>query len=85
MTEPPLRSCVGCGRRAPQGDLLRFVARNGILVAASRGHEGRGAYTCCRLACYERALERNGFSRVLRTRVTIDPELARLYTDHRHG
>ncbi len=85
MTEPPLRSCVGCGRRAPQDDLLRFVARNGILVAASRGQEGRGAYTCRRLACYERALERNGFSRVLRTRVTIDPELARLYTDHRHG
>ena len=77
----PIRSCVGCGRRAPQAELLRFVARDGTLAAGSRGDDGRGAYTCRRLACFERAVAQNAFSRTLRTRVTIDPELARLYTD----
>jgi hypothetical protein len=38
-------------------------------------------YTCRRLACFERALARRGFSRVLRRTVTVEPELARLYTD----
>jgi len=29
---PPIRSCIGCGRKAPQQELLRFVAENGRLV-----------------------------------------------------
>ena len=60
---------------------MRFVARDGTLARASRADHGRGAYTCFRLVCYERALEQNAFSRTLRTRLTIDPELVRLYTD----
>jgi len=42
---------------------------------------GRGAYTCRRLACFERAVTRRAFARVLRQTVHIEPELARLYTD----
>ncbi|MBM3679421.1 MAG: YlxR family protein [Actinobacteria bacterium] len=75
----PIRTCVGCGARAPQGDLLRFVAANGRLVAG-RALPGRGAYTCRRLACFERAVAHRGFSRVLRRTVEVDPELAHLYT-----
>ena len=30
MTEPT-RSCVGCGRKAPQSEFLRFVAQDGLL------------------------------------------------------
>ena len=41
----PLRRCVGCGRSAPQRDLLRFAARDGALVPG-RTEPGRGAYTC---------------------------------------
>jgi hypothetical protein len=37
-------------------------------------------YTCRRLLCFERARERRAFARTLRTTVTVDPELARLYT-----
>ena len=78
MTEP-IRSCVGCGRKASQGELLRFVARDGALVPGP-GEPGRGAYTCPRLACFERALARRAFNRTLRRNVRVEPELASLYT-----
>jgi Protein of unknown function (DUF448). len=41
---------------------------------------GRGAYTCRRLTCFERAVAQRGFNRVLRQKVKIGPALARLYT-----
>ncbi len=75
----PERTCVGCGRKAPQVELLRFVARGGALLPG-RLEPGRGAYTCRRLACFERAVARRAFARVLRRTVTVDPTLARLYT-----
>jgi uncharacterized protein len=79
----PVRTCAGCGRKAPQGELLRFVARDGTLLHAPK-EPGRGAYTCRRLACFERAAARRAFNRTLRQTVRVDPELARLYTDA-HG
>jgi predicted RNA-binding protein YlxR (DUF448 family) len=81
VSEAPIRTCVGCGRKAPQGELLRFAAVDGTLVAG-RGLPGRGAYTCRRLACFERATAARAFSRVLRTTVIVEPALSRLYTDH---
>jgi uncharacterized protein len=78
MSEP-VRSCLGCGRKAPQDDLLRFAAQDGRLVPARTG-QGRGAYTCRRLACFERAVARRAFSRALRRTVQVDPRLSSLYT-----
>jgi predicted RNA-binding protein YlxR (DUF448 family) len=74
-----VRTCAGCGRKAPQAELLRFVAADGALTHSRQG-PGRGVYTCRRLACFERARERRAFNRTLRATVQIDPELARLYT-----
>ena len=74
---------MGCGRKAPQEGLLRFVALDGALTHSPHG-EGRGVYTCRRLACFERAATRRAFSRILRQRVRVDPELRRFYTDA-HG
>jgi predicted RNA-binding protein YlxR (DUF448 family) len=79
----PVRTCAGCGRRAPQAELLRFVSRDGVLLHAPEG-PGRGAYTCRRLACFERAATTQAFNRTLRQRVRVDPELGRIYTDA-HG
>ena len=78
MTEP-IRSCIGCGQKAPQGQLLRFAAVDGQLVPGA-GMPGRGAYTCRRLACFERAVSRRAFNRTLRKTVRIDQELSSLYT-----
>jgi predicted RNA-binding protein YlxR (DUF448 family) len=78
VTEP-IRSCIGCGQKAPQGQLLRFAAVDGQLVPGA-GMPGRGAYTCRRLACFERAVSRRAFNRTLRKNVRIGQELASLYT-----
>ena len=79
MSTTPIRSCVGCGRRAPQSELIRFVAADGRLVRGE-GRPGRGVYTCRRLACFERAVARRAFNRTLHRSVEIDPALAALYT-----
>jgi predicted RNA-binding protein YlxR (DUF448 family) len=76
----PQRTCVGCGRRAPQADLLRFAAPAGVLVAG-RGTPGRGAYTCRRLACFEQAVAQHSFNRALRCAIALESGLERLYTD----
>jgi predicted RNA-binding protein YlxR (DUF448 family) len=75
----PIRTCAGCGRKAPQAELQRFVATRGALTHAPKG-PGRGVYTCRRLTCFERALDRRAFNRTLRQTVQVDPELTRLYT-----
>jgi len=70
------RTCVGCGRKAPQRELVRFVAPTGLLERdeATR-RPGRGAYTCRRPACLERAVAARAFSRTLRKTVRIPAEL----------
>jgi predicted RNA-binding protein YlxR (DUF448 family) len=50
-----------------------------VRLVAGRREPGRGAYTCRRLACFERARSRRAFNRVLRQTVVVDPALARLY------
>lgn len=74
-----VRTCAGCGQKAPQSELIRFAAQEGRLVETRSG--GRGAYTCPRLSCFERAASRRAFNRILKQSVRIDPALARLYTD----
>lgn len=75
----PVRTCAGCGRKAPQAQLVRFVALDGTLTHSQKG-PGRGVYTCRRLACFERARQRRAFARTLRQSVQVDQGLGRLYT-----
>ena len=76
----PIRTCAGCGRRAPQVELVRFVAVEGRLVAG-RTLPGRGVYTCRNRACFERAVARGSLARVLRRSVVVEPGTTRIYTD----
>lgn len=68
----PTRTCVGCGRKGPQRTFVRFVAPEGVLERdAEPRRPGRGAYTCPRPACFERAAARRAFARTLRRRVAV--------------
>ena len=78
----PTRTCAGCGRKAEQAELVRFVSRDDVLMPGRR-MPGRGVYTCDDAACFERARDAHGFARTLRRPVRVDPELARLYTGSR--
>jgi len=79
-----LRRCAGCGRVAPQRDLVRFGARDGELVEG-RTVPGRGVYTCRERACFRRAVDTRSFARVLRQPVRVEQALARLYTEGADG
>ena len=75
----PERQCVGCGRRGPQGSLVRLslaeeygAAR--VVVVDRRRHSGRSAYLCEREACLERALAKRAFQRAFRRSVEVDRE-----------
>jgi hypothetical protein len=71
-----IRTCVGCGRKAPKEELARFVSSNGALALDPSGRApGRGAYACRREACFERAVARRAFSRTLRENVRVPAPL----------
>ena len=78
MSSAAERTCAGCGRKAPQRDLIRFAARGGRLVAG-RTEPGRGAYTCPRLSCFERAVDRRAFNRTLKQNLVVDPAHVRMF------
>ncbi|MFI7574955.1 YlxR family protein [Micromonospora sp. NPDC049497] len=78
----PVRTCVGCRRRAPASELLRIVA-----VGDEAGHSlrpdparilpGRGANMHPDPACFAQAVRRRAFGRALRvTGVPDHRELA---------
>ena len=76
VVSEPTRTCVGCGRKAPQRELVRFAAPSGVLEADGGAElPGRGAYTCRRPSCFERAESRRAFARALRRTVTIPASL----------
>ncbi|HQR80157.1 MAG TPA: YlxR family protein [Actinomycetota bacterium] len=69
----PVRTCVGCRGKAPQGDLLRVVLVNGRLVPDPRRElPGRGAYVHPSQECVATALARKAFGRALRTGGALD-------------
>jgi len=68
----PVRTCAGCGREAPQAELVRFTAPGGVLTAdESVRRPGRGVYTCRTAGCFAAARKRNAFTRSLRSPVHV--------------
>lgn len=63
----PVRTCVGCRRRAPAADLVRVVARGGAVVPdVPRRLTGRGAHLHPDAGCLAQAVRRRAFPRALR-------------------
>ncbi|MEZ5099407.1 MAG: YlxR family protein [Thermoleophilia bacterium] len=78
MPQPPVRTCVGCGRRAAKAELVRYVVRSGSLERDPTGSAaGRGAYTCPSAECLEQAVARKRFARSLRAAVAVPEALLR--------
>ena len=77
------RTCIGCRKTLPQGELVRYVlAPDGTLLVDYRHRlPGRGAYTCPEPACISAAVRRGQFARALRRQlptVTAEELLASL-------
>jgi len=66
----PIRTCAGCGAKAPKPELVRYVLRDGAPVAdPDQRAAGRGAYVHDDPACLERATRRGGFPRAFRAQL----------------
>nr|WP_142003330.1 YlxR family protein [Amycolatopsis cihanbeyliensis] len=69
----PVRTCVGCRRRALNSELLRLVAEDGrVVVDERRRLPGRGAWLHRDPECLSRAERRRAFSRALRVSGVLD-------------
>ncbi|HEX2424594.1 MAG TPA: YlxR family protein [Actinomycetota bacterium] len=65
----PVRTCVGCRRRAEKAALLRVVlGPDGLFAADPTGRApGRGAYVHPEAGCIDAAVRRGALARALRT------------------
>lgn len=61
MVHIPIRTCVGCLRKRPKSELLRFVVSKEGLKTGNVS--GRGFYLCPDRKCFEMAMKRRGFAR----------------------
>ncbi len=66
----PQRTCIACRESKHQDQLVRYVvAPDGALMVDYRHRlPGRGAYTCCSVACMQAAIEKKQFQRSFRGR-----------------
>ena len=80
----PLRRCVVCRERRPQGELIRLGrAQDGHLTVATFGtRSGRGAYCCPQLSCMEKTVGKKLYTKSLRAPVSV-ADAARLLQDMR--
>jgi hypothetical protein len=73
---PGIRTCAGCGERAPKAELVRLALEPGgraVLDPAQRA-PGRGAYVHRDDECLRRAVHRGGLARAFRARVGVAPQ-----------
>ena len=72
LPEGPVRTCIGCRRRATKRELLRVIAGSDthghlVVVPDPEGTApGRGAHLHPDPGCYDLAVRRKAFSRALR-------------------
>jgi predicted RNA-binding protein YlxR (DUF448 family) len=67
MVSAPIRTCVGCGGKAAQAELVRLVAAGPRVVIDRARSGGRGAWLHRAVPCLERAVKRRAFIRALRS------------------
>jgi uncharacterized protein len=71
----PLRTCIGCRKKRPAGELLRLTAQDDTVVLSTGKDKrtGRGCYVCPTEKCIEIAFRTKVLSRALRSHVTTLP------------
>ncbi|MBL8164353.1 MAG: YlxR family protein [Anaerolineae bacterium] len=63
----PMRTCVVCRDKTGKRILTRMVrTENGLMIDPTGKMNGRGAYLCERLACWERAISSDVLGKALR-------------------
>ena len=70
----PVRTCVGCRRKAEKSELVRLVWQQACVVDPAQREPGRGAYLHRGPDCLALALKRRSLGRALRVG-GVDPDL----------
>ena len=67
----PLRKCTGCGEMKPKKELVRVLktAELEIVLDKTCRKNGRGAYLCNSLECFQKARKSRGLDRSLQTKI----------------
>ncbi|MBC7087322.1 MAG: YlxR family protein [Tissierellales bacterium] len=70
----PLRKCIACNQMKPKYELIRIVKNNdGIVSVDLTGKaNGRGAYICANLECFNEIVKNKKLSRQLQTEISDD-------------
>ena len=79
----PLRKCTGCGEMKPKKELIRVLksTETEIILDTTGKKNGRGAYLCNSLECFQKARKTKGLERSLQTKIpdeiyeTLEKEL----------
>lgn len=68
----PLRKCIGCGESKTKKDLIRIVKNknNEVDVDLTGKQNGRGAYICRDIDCFEQAQKSNKISKSLEIKIS---------------
>ena len=71
----PLRTCIGCRRQKEKKELIRVVRspEGTFTVDDAKGRQdGRGAYVCADVNCFEKAQKKNAFSHVFKIKLSVE-------------
>jgi uncharacterized protein len=72
--KPPMRTCTGCQASSDKREFVRFVrtADGHVIVDPTGKANGRGAYTCASLECFEAAIRKRRLASALRVNLPED-------------
>lgn len=68
----PMRKCTGCGEMKPKKELIRVLKvadSEEILLDTTGRKNGRGAYLCNSLDCFQKARKTRGLERSLQMKI----------------
>lgn len=68
----PLRKCLGCGESFPKKELIRVVKnKEGEISLDLKGKlNGRGAYICKNIDCYEKAFKSKRLNKAFESEIS---------------
>jgi len=74
MPHIPIRTCIGCKIKRAKSELIKIVKNNNQIEVDKTGKiEGRGAYICDSIECFEKAYK---FKKIEKTfKMKIDEEV----------
>ncbi len=67
----PLRKCTGCQEMKSKKEMMRILrtSEGDIILDTTGRKNGRGAYVCCTMECFEKAVKNKGLERSLKCKV----------------